>query len=98
MYARVLFAQFRPEQTDEIIQLYRQAVVPEQGKQPGAKGTMVLIDRAAGKGISMTFWETEADLQASDEASPYYQALGAKFAPYWTIPQVREVYEVSIQE
>jgi heme-degrading monooxygenase HmoA len=98
MYARVLFAQFRPEQTDEIIQLYRQAVVPEQGKQPGAKGTMVLIDRAAGKGISMTFWETEADLQASDEASPYYQALGAKFAPYWTTPQVREVYEVSIQE
>jgi heme-degrading monooxygenase HmoA len=98
MYARVLFARFRPEQTDEIIQLYRQAVVPEQGKQPGAKGTMVLIDRAAGKGISMTFWETEADLQASDEASPYYQALGAKFASYWTAPQVKETYEVSIQE
>ena len=98
MYARVIFAQFRPEQTDEIIQRYREAVVTEHRKQPGSKGTMVLIDRAAGKGISMTFWETEADLQASDEASPYYEELRAKFAPYWTAPQVREAYEVTLQE
>jgi heme-degrading monooxygenase HmoA len=98
MYARVIFAQFRPEQTDEIIQLYRESVVPEHRKQHGSKGTMVLIDRASGKGISLTFWETEADLQASDEASPYYEELRAKFAPYWTVPQVREAYEVSIQE
>ncbi len=98
MYARVIFAQFRPEQTDEIIQLYRESVVPEQSKQHGSKGVMVLTDRASGKGISITFWETEADLQASDEASPYYQELGAKFATYWTAPQVREAYEVSIQE
>ena len=98
MHARVILAQFRPEQTDEIIQLYREAVVPEHKKQHGSKGTMVLIDRATGKGISMTFWETEADLQASDEASPYYEKLRATFAPYWTAPQVREAYEVTLQE
>jgi heme-degrading monooxygenase HmoA len=98
MHARVILAQFRPEQTDEIIQLYRESVVPEHRKQHGSKGTMVLIDRATGRGISMTFWETEADLKASDEASPYYEKLRAKFAPYWTAPQVREAYEVSIQE
>jgi len=98
MYARVIFAQFRPEQTDEVIQLYREAVVSEHRKQHGSKGTMVLTDRASGKGISITFWETEADLQASDEVSPYYQQLYAKFAPYWTAPQVRETYEVSLQE
>lgn len=98
MHARVIFAQFRPEQTDEIIQLYRESVVPEHRKQQGSKGTMVLIDRASGKGISITFWETEADLQASDEASPYYQELRDKFAPYWTVPQVREAYEVTLQE
>src|SRR5207245_11791925 len=46
MYARVIFAQFRPEQTDEIIQLYRESVVPEQSKQHGSKGVMVLTDRA----------------------------------------------------
>jgi len=98
MHARVIFAQFRPEQTEEIIQLYRESVVREHKKQHGSKGTMVLIDRASGKGISMTFWETKADLQASDEASPYYEQLRATFAPYWTTPQVREAYEVSIQE
>jgi heme-degrading monooxygenase HmoA len=98
MYARVIFAQFRPEQTDEIIQLYRESVVSEHRKQHGSKGTMVLTDRATGKGISITFWETEADLKASDEASPYYEELRGKFALYWTAPQVREAYEVSIQE
>ena len=72
MYARVILAQFRPEQTDEVIQLYREAVVSEHRKQHGSKGTMVLTDRATGKGISITFWETGADLQASDEVSPYY--------------------------
>jgi heme-degrading monooxygenase HmoA len=98
MYARVIFAQFRPEQTDEIIQLYRESVVPEHSKQHGSKGVMVRTDRATGKGISITFWETEDDLKASDEASQYYQELGAKFAPYWTVPQVREAYEVTLQE
>lgn len=98
MHARVIFAQFRPEQTDEIIQLYRESVVPEHGKQQGSKGVMVLTDRATGKGISITFWETEADLKASDEASQYYQDLRDKFAPYWTAPQVREAYEVTLQE
>ena len=72
--------------------------MPEQRKQHDFKGVTVLNDRATGKGISITFWETEADLQASDEASSYYQDLYAKFAPYWTAPQVRETYEVTLQE
>jgi hypothetical protein len=37
MYARVICAQFRPEQTDEIIQLYRESVVPEHSKQQAPK-------------------------------------------------------------
>ncbi len=98
MYARVLFAQLRPEQTDETIQLYRESVVPEQRKQHGFKGVVLLNDRATGKGISITFWDTEADLKASDEVSQYYQEQLAKFATYFTAPPVREAYEVSIQE
>jgi len=98
MYARVLFTQIRPEQTDEVIQLYRESVVPEQRKQHGFKSVMLLSDRTTGKGISITFWETEADLEASDEASQYYQEQIAKFATYLTARPVREAYEVTIQE
>ena len=72
--------------------------MPEQRKQHDFKGITVLNDRATGKGILITFWQTEADLKASDEASPYYEELRAKFAPYWTVPQVREAYEVALQE
>ncbi len=98
MYARVIFSQYRPEQTDEVIRLYRESVVPEQRKQHGFKGVIVLNDRAAGKGFSITFWETEADLQASDQVSPYYQQQMTKFAAYFTAPPVREAYEVSVQQ
>ncbi|MBV9228540.1 MAG: antibiotic biosynthesis monooxygenase [Chloroflexi bacterium] len=98
MYARVIVTHTRPEQVDEAIQLYRESVVPEQKKQHGFKSIVLLNDRATGKGISITFWETEADLQASDLASQYYQQQMAKFATYWTAPPVREAYEVTIQE
>jgi len=99
MYARVLFAQFRPEQTDEIIQLYRQAVVPEQSKQHGAKGTMVLIDRARGKGISMTFWETE---EAAEEGlrgtRSFYAEQIEKFVTLYRSPPGREMYDVVVAD
>jgi len=98
MYARVLFTQVQPEQTSETIQLYRESVVPEQRKQHGFKGVMLLNDRTTGKGISITFWETEDDLKASDQTSQYFQQQVAKFATYLTAEPVREAYEVSIQE
>lgn len=96
MYARVIIWQYRPEHTDEVIQLYHESVVPEQRKQHGFKGVMVLNDREAGKGISITFWDTQADLQASDQVSPYFQQQMAKFATYFTAAPVRETYEVSV--
>ena len=92
MYAQVIFTQGRPEQTDEIIQRYRESIVPEQRKQHGFKGVTVLNDRATGKGISITFWETEADLKASDEASQYFQEQLAKFATYFTASPVPVAY------
>ena len=63
--------------------------MPEQRKQHDFKGVTVLNDRATGKGILITFWQTEADLKASDEASQYFQEQLAKFATYFTAPPVR---------
>src|SRR5437588_12693698 len=99
MHARVVFtqAQTGTGRTDEAIRLYRDAVVPAAKQQRGFKGMLQLVDRATGKGISISLWETEADLKAS-EASGHYQQQIAKFAPFFSAPPVAEVYEVSVYE
>jgi hypothetical protein len=49
-----------------------------------------------GKGISITFWEAEADL-TEGESSGFYQQQVAKFKDLLGAPPVREIYEVSVQ-
>jgi quinol monooxygenase YgiN len=94
MHARVTRVQLQPDKLDEAIRIYQESVIPAARQQPGFRSTQLITDRASGMGLSITVWESEADLQAS-EASGYYQEQVAKFAPLLTAPPVREVFEVS---
>jgi heme-degrading monooxygenase HmoA len=98
MYARVTFVQIVPGKLDEAVERYRDTVVPAAKQQKGCRGAylLTLTDRSAGKGISMTLWETEADMIAG-ENSGYYQGQLAKFKDVFGAPPVREAYEVSVQ-
>ncbi|MGO8949321.1 MAG: antibiotic biosynthesis monooxygenase family protein [Ktedonobacterales bacterium] len=95
MYARVTTVQIQPGKIDEAIRIYEDSVVPAAKQQAGFRNTMLITDRASGKGMAITVWATEADSQAS-EASGYYQEQLAKFAPILTAAPVREVYEVTV--
>ena len=96
MHARVVLTQLQPGKTDESIRIYRDSVVPAAKKQKGFKGGLLLTDRNTGKGISVSLWDTEADMKAS-ETSGYYQQQIGKFAGILAGPPVRETYEVSVQ-
>jgi heme-degrading monooxygenase HmoA len=96
MYTRVTITQFLPGKTDEGIAIYRDSVVPAAKQEKGCKGLYLLTDRKMGKGISIAFWETEADMMAG-ESSGYYQQQLAKFKDVFSTPPVREAYEVSVQ-
>ena len=98
MHARVTFVQIVPGKLDEAVDRYRDSVLPAAGQQKGFKGLylLTLTDRSAGKGISITLWETEADMLAG-ENSGYYQQQLAKFKDVFSAPPVREAYEVSVQ-
>ena len=54
-------------------------------------------DFLTGKGVSITIWETQADMEAT-EGSGWYQEQIAKFESVFAGPPVREVYEVSAGE
>ena len=96
MQARVTLVQILPDKMDEATAIYRDSVVPAAQQQKGCKGLLLLSDRNTGKGISITMWESEADMTVG-ESSGYYQQQLAKFKDVFGAPPVREQYEVSVQ-
>lgn len=96
MNARVTIVQILPGKVDQAVDRYRDSVIPVANQQKGFKGAYLLTDRSTGKGISITLWETEADMTAG-ENSGYYQQQLAKFKDVFGAPPVRESYEIIVQ-
>jgi quinol monooxygenase YgiN len=97
MYARVTTVQIAPGNVDEATNITREAVIPAAQQAKGFKGYWALGDRATGKSVVITLWETEADRDASGPGSAYYQEVMAKIAPLFTAPPIVENLEVIIQ-
>jgi heme-degrading monooxygenase HmoA len=97
MYARVVYTQVQPGQIDEAIRIYRESVTPSARLQKGYRGGILLTDRGTGKGISISFWESEAAMTGG-ETSGYLQQQIGKFTGVIAGPPTRETFEVSVQE
>lgn len=98
MYARVTTSQGKPGAVDEAVAAVRETLLPAARQQEGFKGLLLLVDRAGNRSLGVTLWETEADLQASESASGYYQGQMAKLAEFIEGHPQRDAYEVAIQE
>ncbi len=96
MHARIVTCQVRADKLNELIQIYRDSIVPAAQQQPGFKGSTLFTDRAANKCISVTIWETETQLTVG-ETNGYYLQQIAKLVPILSAVPIRETYEVSIQ-
>lgn len=96
MYARVTTVQIQPGKQDELLTLLRDTVVPMAQHQPGFRGIFLMSDPRTGKGMSVSLWETEADL-INGETSGYLQEVRAQTSAFYVMPPFREVYEVTLQ-
>jgi heme-degrading monooxygenase HmoA len=96
MYARVSIAQTQPGKLDEVTRIHRDSVLPAAKQQKGFKGLYVLGDPKTGKGLSITLWDSEADMTAG-ETSGFYQQQVAKFKDVLSGAPVREAYEVTVK-
>jgi heme-degrading monooxygenase HmoA len=94
-FARLTITQSKIESYDEMVNLYKESVVPAAKSQKGYLGIMLLSDRKTG--ISIAIWESEEDAIAN-EKSGYYQEQVDKFKKYYTAPPIREAYEVSVKD
>lgn len=63
-FARVSF--YEAEDPERAVEAFSGAVQPVQ-EMRGNRGGIFLIDRNSNKAISITLWETEADLEATAE-------------------------------
>jgi len=92
MFARVTITQTKVDKTDEAVKVSKESVLPAAKSQKGFVGAQLLTD-IAGKGIFITFWDTEEDAIAN-EKSGYYQEQLAKFKDLFAAPPVHEGYDV----
>ena len=86
-----------PETLDRTVQQFEEEHLPGIEQQPGYQGALVMLDRTAGRAAAVTFWETDADMRASDEL-----AQAARAAAEATAGPVREPivdhYEVVLRK
>ncbi len=67
MYARVSTYQGPPDQIDEGVRYARENILPRVGEIDGFEGVYFLVDRQSGKALSVTLWESEETMRASEE-------------------------------
>ena len=77
VFARVSEWSVPPEQQDEALRAADEKIGPALSKQPGYLGDLLLGDRHSGKMLTLTLWEDEQAMLATDEASHWFRSYGA---------------------
>ena len=96
MHVRVTDARLKSGKMQDLIKAFDDSVVPAQKAQKGYQGSYLMTDASSGKGLSITVWETEADMEAG-ESSGYFQEQIGKFGGVFAGPPIREHYELSVE-
>ncbi len=94
MYARVITVHTQPGKIAEATAVYRDSILPAARQQKGFHNGFLLTDAVTGKGVSVTLWDTEADMKAG-EASGYLQQQLGKMTNLLASPPQREALVVS---
>ena len=114
MHARVITATVQPGRLEEVVSAVHEAVLTPIKQRQGFKHALLLTDPSTNKVLTITLWETEADLKAHVAAGRSIWESGTdmethvasgrvpqhhvKAAKALTAPFVEEFYEVSFQE
>ena len=67
MYARVSASSVPKGQFDEASKLVRETIWPATKKQKGYKGYLNLRNTETGEGMTISLWDTEKDMIASEK-------------------------------
>ena len=79
-----------------MLELWRRELVPLVKVQAGFQSAYVLRQPETNKGLSITLWESEAEMRATEESGVVKDAL-AKFVGKFAGAPVQERYEVLLE-
>ncbi len=77
MFALVYSVNWDPGRLDQVLDYVRQISVPTNQNLKGFKGYRLLVDRPAGRGLGITYWDTEADLRVAENVTNQLRAQSA---------------------
>jgi heme-degrading monooxygenase HmoA len=80
MFARVFTYQGSPQQIDEGLDHARQNILPRVRAVDGFEGVYYLVDRQSGRALSITLWESEETMRASEEEANRLRGESAEAA------------------
>ena len=96
MHARVVSMETLPMNVGEAVRIYQDRVLPAAREQEGFRGALMLTDQDTGEGLSISLWDSEEDMHASEASGFYHRKLNELDALFISTP-VRKHYEVSAQ-
>ena len=91
MHARVSTYQFAPDAIDKASEQFDSAM----NEMDDMKGAVLLVDRTTGKGMTITYWESQETLASSRQAADRVRSAAAQAAS-GSIESVEE-YEVLLE-
>jgi heme-degrading monooxygenase HmoA len=97
MFARMTTLQGSSTKVADGIKAVNEQVIPAARKMVGFKGMIALADRASGKMIGITLWESEAAMRDSAEAANQLRSASAAVggAKVVSVEQFEVVADVS---
>jgi heme-degrading monooxygenase HmoA len=96
MFARATFGEAPPERLDEMIHEIIEHVLPAVRMQDGFNGGMILAERGSDKVLTVSMWESEQAMDATEEAAHWFRIFSAEAAG--RLVTVVEKYEVVFSE
>ena len=93
MYARVTTVSIQPDKIADATRVFNESIIPAVKSGAGNRGIYLLLDSATGQGMSISFWNSEAEGQAYDTSGSYREQV-AKVAPFFAGPPSLTTYDV----
>jgi heme-degrading monooxygenase HmoA len=97
MVARVSTLQVAPDKLEAVVGQVREESLTKLQESQGFKGFTVLGDSGSGKVIGISFWESEADMEASEQVGDEARQAAAQAGDASGAP-TRDAYDVLIDE
>lgn len=94
MVARVTHVNVSPDDIEDSVRLFEEAVVPAAEQEQGFMGALLLV-RADGEALAIDLCDTIENLQAN-ERSGFYQSQVARFADRVVGHPTRALFDVRV--